>query len=1114
MRFKSKIQALFSDRLKKAYRIMKIAMLLSLIFSLQIIAGPSYSQSTRLTLNMNNAKVKDVLMQIENQSEFYFLYNGKLVDVEKKVNIEANNKSVQEVLAKVLDDDVSVKIVDRQIILLPSSMDTEPAKEITQGIVVTGTITDKRGDPMPGVNVFVKGTTTGVITDSNGKYSITVPNQSAELAFSFIGFITNEYVVGNQRVIDIILDEDTQEIEEVVVIGYGTAKKRDLTSAVSHVSSKDFLQVGAVDAAMQMQGKVAGVSVSNLGAGDPNSSTSIQVRGVSSRNAGLGPLIVVDGVPGGSNMENLNPDDIESIDILKDGAASAIYGTRGSNGVIMVTTKKGGSLDGSIKATYNGYVAWNFMKNELNVMTADEFKQYRVPTGKGTDMGYDTNWIDEIMQTGMTQRHSLALSSGNMNNNYRISVDYADTKGMDIRSRRKDYGARFSGVHKSKNGLYQVNMNVSPRIIYRDNANWGAFNQAITVNPTYSVFDPTDPTGQTYQQPAGWSDTNPVETVTRELDGSEDKRLNWSGSFQLNLLPVLAKSLKNHTLNTSLIAGGDISDGFEYFFRPMSSLVSIRDGYRGMATREYRKRLNQSYEWLINYAYDTEKHHLKLLGGYSYQYSQESHIEAENRDFQNDNLLYNSLGSGAYMSAVAGRTGFATSKDDSRLISFFGRVTYDYKQKYLFTASLRYEGSSKFGPNTKWGYFPAASVGWRISDESFMKGLTWLSDLKVRADVGVTGNQDFPSYQSLPTYTTSGRTYYQGGWMVGWNPERNPNLDLKWETATNWNLGVDFAFFNYRLSGSVNYYNRNQSDLLGSVDAPAPKYPYTTIYANVGSMTNQGVEIELTGRVVDRKDFGYSATLVMATNDNKFKSFSSNEFTAKNFLDVVSMPGPGTPGYIQRLQEGQRVGSFFTWRYAGVDATGNWLVYNRNGDAIPVAQATTDDKDFTGNGLPKFSLSMTHTFRYKNWDASVFLRGNFGHDLYNVQHFYLALQAAAADNANCLLEAYTDNAHITTGSNVITDYFIEKGSYLKIDVASIGYTFKFSSVWAESLRVYCSGKNLYTFTKFKGRDPDAYPVNGLYPGISTSVNTSGVTEGSKNFYPSSIQLLLGVQFNF
>lgn len=977
-----------------------------------------------------------------------------------------------------------------------------PMCVFAQQITVQGIVKDQTGEPIIGASVVQENTTNGIITDFDGKFVLTLPGDS-KIKVSYVGYTSQIIPIKGMKEFNIILKEDTEMLNEVVVIGYGSVAKKELTSAVSHVSSKDFLNVGSSDPAMQIQGKVAGVSIDNAGAADPNVSSSIQVRGLSSRSAGTGPLIVIDGVPGG-NLQNLNSNDIESIDILKDGAASAIYGTRGSNGVVLVTTKKG-SADGTIHTSYSGYVSMDVISNTLDVLSADEFRELRVPQG-GTDYGANTDWMKEVTRTGFAHTHALTISGGNAQNNYRATVDFRQANGIDLRSDRKEWGARASFNHTSKNGLFKFTANIAPRFINKNNSNWEAFDKALLANPTTPVYDANDPAGKKYfdfkGQEAGW---NPVEKLKLEQSYDESKYLDWDATAKLNLLPLLVKGdMSDHSLTTQLTIAQQINDNMNYWFIPSTATTEINAGRKGEASQNYTKNRQESLEWLVNYGFEKNGHNVRFMGGYSYQYWMNNGLNADNKDFASDALGWNNLGNGEY-NQEEGRNGMGSYRNDSKLIAFFGRVSYDYKQRYLLTASLRYEGSSKFGANNKWGYFPAVSAGWRISDEAFMKNLHWINDLKVRADLGITGNQNFDSYRSLATYGGFGWVYYNGAYYQGWAPGKNVNPDLKWEKGVNWNIGLDFSLFDYKLSGSINYYSRKQQDLLGDYTVPIPPYLYNSTFVNVGTMKNTGIEIDLNFEAVKTKDFTYNIGFVGATNNNKFVKFSNELYKGNPYVDVCDMPSPNNPGKLQRIAEGERIGNFRTWSHAGIDENGNWLVWNKdNTEKISITNATEDDKRITGNGLPKFTASLSNTFSYKNWDLSLYFRGAFGFDIFNVHDLYYGLQGMNK-TSNVLKKAYAENAAITTGSNVLTDYFIEKGDYVKLDVVTVGYTLDLDKKFLEHIRFYATGKNLATITGFSGVDPSSYQVNGLMPG------TFG---GSKNYYPSTIQLLFGVQVNF
>ncbi|GAB3307781.1 TonB-dependent receptor [Hymenobacter tenuis] len=1053
----------------------------------------------KVTLQAEAQTIESVLSQLEKQLQVQFVYSPQLIDAQRRISLRVTNKPLAQVLDELLAPRKVAYEVRNNRILLSQPKNAKAAElrgdsrsQTTQAqadVSVSGRVVESGGQALPGVTIIVKGTTIGTTTDSEGRFSLTIPVGSV-LQFSFIGYSPQEISVREAGVgLNIVLQENSEALKEVVVVGYGTLDKKEVTSAITHVDSRELLTVGSVNPLMSLQGKVAGLTIANSSAADPNAQPSIQLRGVSSREAGLGPLIVINGVPGGI-LENINQNDIESIDVLKGGAASAIYGTRGSNGVIIVTTKKG-NKEGGLE--YNAYTTFDKLTMEPTVLTADQF----IEQGRGTNFGAKTDWLKEITrEQAFAHKHTLTASGGSDNSNYRVTADYRDAEGIDLRSGRQEYGARLALNHIAASKLYSIGINFAPRYYTSRNADYNAYQQALTLNPTTPVRSLTDPT-RYYRFQSGYDNPyNPVERLATELSGTEGKFLDYNASLKLNLLP---------TLSTQITWGQFTRDYFDFFFRPSTSTYAAQnEGGMNSASRNYNKSDQRSLEWIGNYALDVNQHSLQLLAGYSYQYFTDSGISISNRDMPSDALTYNNIGSGLY-NQEEGRTGFGSFKSDSKLIAFFGRVNYSFHDKYLVSASLRREGSSKFGYNHKWGYFPAVSLGWRIKEEGFMQGLSWVNDLKLRADYGVTGNQDFGSYRSLDVYSGAGYYPLNGTYFQVWGPNQNTNYDLRWERAENLNYGVDFSVFDNKLSGSVNYYTRRNTDLLGSYAVQVPPNIQGSTFANVGTMENSGVEVQLSAPVVKTPDFTYSLAFAGATNNNKFVSFSNDVYQGQTFVDAVYMPGPGTPGSAQRLQEGQRIGTFYMLKSAGVSPFGKLQVYNQKGEIIDADKANTDDRQVVGNGLPKYTLSLTNTFGYKNFDASIFLRGSLGFKVFNTRAFYLGTPSTQAE-ANVLASAYSDSKYALLNnpatSVILSDYFLEDGGFVKLDNVSVGYNLKFNSKYARSMRVYAAARNLVTFTRFKGGDPDMNPVNGLYPGV----------RGTRDYYPATTQLLLGVQF--
>lgn len=967
-----------------------------------------------------------------------------------------------------------------------------------QSIKITGTVSDEKGEPIIGASVKIKGTGTGTVTDFDGRFSLSADSKG-KLVVSYIGYKTSEISIDGRNSISLTLHEDHALLNEVVVIGYGTMDKKELTSAISHVGEKDFLTISSLDPTMMIQGKVPGVSITNTGAGDPNNQASIQIRGVSSRSAGLGPLIVIDGVPGG-NLTNINPNDIASFDILKDGAASAIYGTRGSNGVIVVTTKKG-SKDGQVHTSYSGMYSWDIIKKELDMMSAQEYRDVRLGWGDtGVDLGGNVDWLDAVSRTGTTMQHTLTLSGGNDKSNYRISADYRDAKGIDLRSAREEYGARASVMHTTKGGLFTITANIAPRIIYRDQADWSVFKDAIEANPTTPLMDPENPT-RYYNFQGQVVGSNPVERQKLETDHADTKLLDWDATVKMDILSIFNKEkVANHSLTTQLMFADHQYSNYNKWFRPSTSTQAINAGREGEASQSYAKEKQLVAEWLTNYSGSFGNHNVKLMAGYSYQYSQYSGMNASNKDFPNDGLGADNLGTGEY-AKEEGEILMGSYKNDAKLIAFFGRLSYDFAGKYMFTASLRHEGSSKFGADHKWGNFPAVSAGWRISEEKFMKGIKWINDLKIRADFGVTGNQDFGSYLSLNTMGSYGYYFYNGRYFQVWGPGKNVNPDLRWEKGKNWNIGIDFSLFNGRLYGSLNYFNRRQQDLLGNYKVSVPPYLFDETFVNVGTMKNTGIELELNFSAVKTKNFSYDINFVGTTMSNEFVDFSNSEFVGQDYYDVCGTEDPYPYYNLQRIQKGESLGNFRMYKYAGHTADGEWLVYDKDGDIIRASQATDDDRQIVGNGMPKYTMSMTHNFRYRDFDLSLFFRGAFDYDIFNIHDFYYGTRTFTG---NRLDNAYDKN-FIVTSNPVVCDYFLERGDYLKLDMLTLGYTFS-PKDWRflDRIRIYGTMKNVFTLTKFSGVDPSTYQVNGLTPG----------GQGSRTYFPSTRQFIIGLQLDF
>lgn len=957
-----------------------------------------------------------------------------------------------------------------------------PVTNITQqNKTVTGTVVDTNGIPIIGANVVVKGTTHGNITDADGKFTIENVPENTILQISYIGYKTLDVAVRNKSKVEVTLEEDSENLQEVIVVGYGSTVKKDLTTAVTSVKSKDFLQ-GASNSPLQMiDGKVAGVSVSNTAAADPNASPSIQVRGASSLKAGNGPLIVIDGMPGG-DLRNLAQQDIESITVLKDGSAAAIYGSRGANGVILVQTKQGKA--GKVSITYDGYAEHDFVAARPEILSPEEF----VANNIGKDYGSRTNWYDELLnKNNFGQNHNLALSGGSESTIFRISANYRSKEGLDIATDRKEYGLRASFKQTTLEGLLEVTGNISYRYADEDYTDYGSFKQAVELNPTYSK-DEMDAFRNNFDS------YNPIFNLTRRENGATQEYLTTDFNIKLNIL-------KN--LNTELKLGrqGHDKKQREYYFKDHRE--SINNSRNGRARLENEKWVDYTLEWLGNYSLDIDQHHLKVMGGYSYQEFNWEKFNAENMNFPTDAFLYNNLGAGDYNKAD-GRLGMESDKNKEKTIAFLGRVNYDFDNTFLFTGSIRYEGNTKFGTDHKWGAFPAASAAWRVSRLSFFEDSQTVNDLKLRFSYGQTGRSGFDKYISLAKYTGYGwMPNSEGKWVQVYGPGNNPNRDLSWEKQISYNLGIDYTLFNSRLSGSLELFIREGKDVIGEYQVPVPPYLHEKIMTNVGTTSSKGFELQINWDAVQTDKFTYSTNATLAYTKSKLKSFSNEKYEL-GYMEGDGLPSPGNPGPCQRLQDGIEIGSFYGYRYAGVDEDGNIMVYKggeKGGETLRGRDAGEADRTYIGNGTPKWEMAWGNTFTYKGFDLSLYFRGRFDYQILNQYQMYYGLQGVTGINK--LTSAYKENAHIK-GEKIMCDYFLENGNYLKLDNITLGWTPKLNTKWISNLRIYATMKNVFTITKYSGgMDPSSVDVTGLWAG-----------RGSMDLYPTARNVSFGVQISY
>ncbi|WP_158267528.1 SusC/RagA family TonB-linked outer membrane protein [Adhaeribacter arboris] len=974
--------------------------------------------------------------------------------------------------------------------LLPQSVNiiAEPINtNVAVVLDISGKVTDEKGEGIPGATVLLKGTTTGATTDPNGNFTLSTPDGTGTLVISFIGYQTKEIAINNQTTFNIGLVPDTKALEEVVIVGYGTVQKRELTSAVTTVTSKDFVQ-GAVNSPLQLiDGKVPGVTISNPAAADPNRSTDVQVRGASSYKAGNGPLVVIDGMPGG-DLRNVAQQDIESITVLRDAASAAIYGSRGANGVILVQTKRGRS--GKVNVTYDSYVEHDAVAVKPDILSAEEFLEKQ----RDTDRGARTNWYDELIrENNFGQNHSLAVSGGNENSVFRISGQYRTKQGIDIATDRKEYGLRANFMQRALDGLLEFNGNLSFRDAGEEYTNYGAFRQAVQLNPTIPLMDPNNPLR--YNNLQGYNTFNPVQDLTTRENGADRSYSIIDITTRLNILKNLSTDLKVARQSQDMLRR-------EYYGSQNSG--SINSGRLGRARLQNERWRDYTLEWTGNYNATFGKHDLKALAGYSYQEFNNQGFWAENEDFLSDAFSYNNLESGLY-SNEAGRLGMDSWKSKEKTIGFLSRVNYGFADTYFLTGSVRYEGNTKFGPNNKWGLFPAGSAAWRISNLPGLQNLKVINDLKLRVSYGVTGRSGFDRYTAMPRYTGYGRYQNdQGEWIQVWGPANNYNPDLRWERSVAYNAGLDFTLFSSKLSGSFDAFIRKSSDLINDYQVPVPPYLHDRMYVNVGTQSSRGFELTLNAQLVNTEAFNYSTSLTASYAKSRMDEFSSGIYRA-DYQDLGSLPSPGNPGEAYRLQEGSEIGSFYGYKYAGVDDDGNILIWKNGQEGTEKIKASEEgdrnrDRTQIGHGMPRYDVAWNNSFTYHNFDLTLFFRGRFDYDILNLYQMYYGL--TSEPGVNLLKDAYGRNAHIKSGK-VITDYFLESGNYFRLDNLTLGWAPKLGVKQIENFRLYGTIRNVFTLTKFTGLDPAAISVTGLEPGL-----------GSLDLYPIARNFVLGVQVTF
>jgi TonB-dependent starch-binding outer membrane protein SusC len=988
-------------------------------------------------------------------------------------------------------------------------------------LTVSGTVKDADGDVLPSVTVLVKGTMTGTATDINGNYSLSVPDENSTLIFSFIGFTTQEVPVNNRQVINISLQTELTALNEVVVIGYGTQDKRDITGAMSSISEKDFNAGPVTNPLQQIAGRAAGVNINQVGS-EPGQAPNIRIRGITSLSGGNDPLVVVDGIQGDMGLLNqIPPSEISSIEILKDASATAIYGSRGAAGVLLITTKKGKA--GQTLIEYSGVASAESITRSYDMLSADEYRTVAAQRGLSNafDFGGNTNWFDEVTRRGFTQTHNLSVSGGSESFTYRTSLTGIMQQGIINGSGSQNYIARFQGTQKAMNDRLTLTYNMNNSVRNNQFNNAGRIGEAVSRRPTDPIYT-SEPlykdVGNYFIDPNSFNYLNPVARTNEIVDGDKTNHLFGSMRADYKLFDGLTASAfgswrkttreyQGYTSARTTVEGarnlGTIPDGLSDADKN-DFIQNLPDGIANRTTNQSDEKL---FNAILNYKKQFGKHNIDIIGVNEWQRQEYEGASISARGFQvdsPDNL--NAMQSADPNLFQQGN--ISSYKSDRILASFLGRANYDYASKYYLSATFRRDGSSVFGANNKWANFYAVSTAWRITGEEFMSGVTFIDDLKLRAGYGETGNQQgLGPLNSVRLARPDGTAFFGGALINNYAIVQNANPDLKWEVKKMYNLGLDFGFLRgSRLSGALDIFHGRTSDLLFNYQVPQPPFPHGSIMANVGEVLNQGVELSLNYMLVNSSNFALSLGGNASTNKTIVTELNGTLDGFPLNTDYVVWGSGGTTGVastnnaISHLIIGQPLGTFYLFKHAGVDADGNQVIDDLNGDGV-VSDGNRENPDryIAGQALPKFTWAFTPYARYRNFDLNIVVRGAHGHKVYNARKATLSAMGQMGQS-NVLRSAVETNMNNLTYAS---DLWLEDGDFARLENLTIGYNFNAARLGAiKNLRLSFTANNLFVLTKYSGIDPEVNMSGGGGFGIDYGV------------YPRTRNFALGINATF
>ena len=1097
--------------LKKLFLIMRLSAFLIFVLTLNVSATV-YSQQTRLTLDFKDVSIRDVLKQIEELSSFKFLLQDERLDIDKKVNIHVNEETVSNILDEIFaSQGINYVITEKNLVIINPPGGREIISSQQQNKTVTGTVADLSGLPLPGVTVVVKGTTNGTITDTDGKYILRNVQANGILVFSFVGMKTQEITVSGKAMVNVEMEEETIGLEEVVAVGYGSVKKSDLTGSVTTVKSEEIAAYPSTGMVQSLQGRAAGVLIQSNN-GEPGTSYKVRVRGATSINSSSDPLFVIDGFPGGAMPPS---EDIESVEVLKDASATAIYGSRGANGVILVTTKHGKA--GKTKIGINSSYSLQNVINRLDLLGTPDYIDYvnDVTPGKldPNDNYPNTDWQDEVFRNGGIQNHQLSLSGGNDNIRYYVSGVLYDQKGVVIDSKYKRYSVTSNlNIQATKNLEVGINLFAgdysSDGIVTQEwsggGGQAGVMSATVLMDPIAPVYNAngsygtSDLSGQEHDNPVAIAKELAVDRVSNSLQA------NFYGEYQLT------KDLKFRAT-----FGANNGSGREGQYLPSSMFGGREVGGRAYIIGSRSKNfINEDYLTFNKNINDI--HDITLMAGYSYQSSRDESWRAISENFITDAFSFWNLGGGSVAKTPS------SSLTESELASFYGRMNYKLFNRYLITFNARYDGSSRFAKNNKWAFFPSGAIAWNVAEESFMEALPQISQLKLRASYGVTGNQAIQPYQSLAKFSALPSTIINGELVNAVKPSTVANDNLTWESTAQTDIGIDLGLFGQRIYLVADYYYKKTTDLLFSL--PLPEYSgYSTLLKNIGAVENKGLEFSLS-TVNFNRGLKWSTDLNFSLPKNKILELPDGN-------DIFINTSPGHMVGISNsaiLREGEPVGQFFGYVYDGVYQEGDTFLPGSGFEQVAGGEKYRDisgdgkldskDRTIIGDPNPDFIWGLNNTFEYKGFDLNFFIQGSQGNDIYSFTLYELELISGYNNSTTRALDRWTptntntDVPKATDGrAKRSSSRFVYDGSYIRLKNLSLGYKLPENLINPFGIsfaRIYLSAQNLFTITDYPGYDPEVnWMGGGSYGG---NVNL-GLDYGS---YPNAKSYTIGIQVKF